>query len=80
MNTLTYIKNKFSKFFAVIMIAGFAASCATVTDANLDSDDIIEVQPVEQATSTDQPTDNIWLNGNGDDMDPIVDPPPSGSE
>ncbi|MEX2368343.1 MAG: hypothetical protein WD510_02455, partial [Balneolaceae bacterium] len=76
MNTLISIKNQFSKFFAILMLAGFVASCAAVTDANLESDDTLEIQPVEQATSTDQSSDNIWLNGNGDDMDPIRDAPP----
>lgn len=79
MNTLIYIKKQFSKLFAILMIAGFVASCATVTDANLEDAGTFESEAVEES-SADKSTDNIWLNGNGDDMSPIVDEPPSGSE
>ena len=51
----------------------FAASCATVTDANLDLPE--EEQPTFETTTTD---DSFWDTRNGDDMDPIVERPTTG--
>jgi len=45
------------------------AGCATVTDANLDSE-----QPDEPTVTTSTIDGDDWLSGAGEDMDPIIEP------
>lgn len=67
MKTINYF---LSKFFALLLIAGLAVGCASITDANGDTD----VQTEEVSTNDDPGT--IWDAGGDDDMDPIVYGPP----
>lgn len=52
----------------------FAAGCATVTDANLDLPETNE--PTIETTTTDG---SFWDTRNGDDMDPIIERPKTGT-
>lgn len=60
-----------AKLFALIMMAGFIASCASVTDANMTELDGDEVPAIIQEVDPE----TVW-GENGDDMDPIIAPPP----
>ena len=70
MITINYFKSFFSKFFAFILIAGLAVGCASITDANGDSD------PQTEEVSSNNDPETIWDAGGDDDMDPIVVGPP----
>ena len=48
------------------------AGCATVTDANLDSE-----QPDEPTVTTSTIDGDDWFSGAGNGMDPIIDEPDS---
>jgi hypothetical protein len=60
---------------SVLVISAFA-SCASVTDANIDEPQADHVTAIDNEQATD--SDSIWLNSNGDDMDPIIDKPDTG--
>ena len=61
---MTTIKN-----LLTITVLVLFAGCATVTDANLDSE-----QPDEPTVTTSTVDGDDWLSGAGNDMDPIIDP------
>jgi len=57
------------KNLLTITVLVLFAGCATVTDANLDSE-----QPDEPTVTTSTVDGDDWLSGAGEDMDPIIDP------
>jgi uncharacterized protein YceK len=76
MNALNKYKSKFSSLISFLMVLGLMAGCASVTDANVDEPQTENVISIENDQKTD--SDSIWLNSNGDDMDPIIDKPDTG--
>lgn len=79
MNTNNHVNKLFSSFFSIVLFIALMAGCASVTDANLDSQTAEEPSTEVSETKKDNDSDDeeIWYNTNGDDMDPIVDQPPS---
>ena len=57
------------KNLLTIAVLVLFAGCATVTDANLDSE-----QPDEPTVTTSTVDGDDWLSGAGDGMDPIIEP------
>jgi len=57
------------KNLLTITVLVLFAGCATVTDANLDSE-----QPDEPTVTTSTVDGDDWLSGAGNDMDPIIEP------
>ena len=57
------------KNLLTITVLVLFAGCATVTDANLDSE-----QPDEPTVTTSTVDGDDWLSGAGDGMDPIIEP------
>jgi len=55
------------KNLLTITVLVLFAGCATVTDANLDSE-----QPDEPTVTTSTVDGDDWLSGAGDGMDPII--------
>ena len=55
------------KNLLTITVLVLFAGCATVTDANLDSE-----QPDEPTVTTSTIDGDDWLSGAGDGMDPII--------
>ena len=63
--------NTLKNLFTITLLVLFAG-CATVTDANLDSE-----QPNEPTVTTSTIDGDDWLSGAGNGMDPIIDEPDS---
>jgi len=57
------------KNLLTITVLVLFAGCATITDANLDSE-----QPDEPTVTTSTVDGDDWLSGAGDGMDPIIEP------
>jgi hypothetical protein len=73
--------NSLKLLISAFVITAFA-SCASVTDANMDQPEeapakitSVDNDQADEAATND---DSIWYNSIGDDMDPIIDRPPSG--
>ena len=58
------------KNLLTITVLVLFAGCATVTDANLDSE-----QPDEPTVTTSTVDGDDWLSGAGNGMDPIIEEP-----
>jgi len=58
------------KNLLTITVLVLFAGCATVTDANLDSE-----QPDEPTVTTSTIDGDDWLSGAGNGMDPIIEEP-----
>ena len=63
--------NTLKNLLTITLLVLFAG-CATVTDANLDSE-----QPNEPTVTTSTIDGDDWLSGAGNGMDPIIDEPDS---
>ena len=53
----------------VVMLAG----CATVTDANVDHQEVNNEQTYTTTTTETTTSDDNWFSRLGNDMDPIID-------
>ena len=53
----------------IVMLAG----CATVTDANVDLQEVDEQTYTTTTTETTTTNDDNWFSRIGNDMDPIID-------
>jgi len=67
-------KSALTKLSSITLAVLFAVGCATVTDANVELQDLNEEQTHTATTTQTIPTnDDNWFSRIGNDMDPIID-------